>query len=121
MRIVERMERADNGERMMRVLLPTVDALGEKIRQVPRGNTRPLSEIGAELAQEHGADMACPATMMRQLKVIAVIAHSAVAMKDDAAVPFWRVVGDGGENIAEKLTGGHRFSLAQRMREQRLG
>lgn len=119
MRIVERVERVENGERTLRVLMPTVDALAEKIRQVPSGSTRRLDEIGAELALEHGADISCAKTMMRQLKVIAVIAHSAVTMKDAAAVPFWRVVGGEGENIAEKLAGGHQFSLAQRMREER--
>lgn len=119
MRIVERMERVGDGEQVMRVALPDVDSLSEKIRQIPRGSTRKLSAIGAEVASEQGADMACPVAMMRQLKVIAVIAHSAVTMKDPAAVPFWRVVGEEGETIADKLAGGRGFSLAQRTREAR--
>lgn len=116
--IVERLEETADGERMLRVLLPTMDALSEKIRQIPSGTTRGLDEIGAELARAHGADMACPAAMLRQLKVVAVIAHSSVAMKDSAAVPFWRIVGEGGASFGDKLAGGHGFSLAQRKKEQ---
>lgn len=119
MPIVERMEHTASGGEKRRVLLPTIDELGEKIRAIPIGTTRKLTHIGAELAQEQGADLTCPVAMLRQLKVIAVIAHSSVAMKDAAAVPFWRVLGEDDENLAEKLAGGHRFSVAQRMREQR--
>lgn len=121
MRIVERLERVGDGEQMLRVLLPDVDSLSEKILAIPSGSTRRLSEIGAELAQEQGADIACPTAMLRQLKVIAVIAHSAVTKKDPASVPFWRVIGEEGENLADKLAGGNGFSLAQRTREQRAG
>lgn len=117
-RVIERLEKTADGERMMRVLLPSLDGLSDKIRSVPSGTTRALEDIGAEMAREQGAEIVCPMALLRQLKVVAVIAHSAVAMKDSAAVPFWRVVSEDGYSLGEKLAGGHGFSHAQRAKEQ---
>lgn len=115
--IIERTESVDGGSVTRRVLIPTVDILSEKIRQVPAGTVRDLDEVLAELAREHGADMTCPTTTQRVLKVIAVIAHSAVTLKDDAAVPFWRVIDP--ERDADRLAGGRGFAIAQQTRERR--
>src|SRR5690606_37700012 len=100
-------------------LVPTVDMLSGKLAQVPAGQTRDLDEIREELAREYGTDITCPVTTRRHLKVIAIIAHSAVAMGDPKAVPFWRVV-DPAKSNADRLAGGRRFIVAQQTRERRV-
>ncbi len=116
--ITERMHSVNGLMEPQRVLIPTVDMLGDKIRQVPVGQMGDLGEIRAELAREHGADITCPVTTQRHLKVIAVIAHSAVTMGDPQAIPFWRVV-DPTKPNADRLAGGRGFVVAQQTKERR--
>ena len=116
--ITERMHSVNGLMEPQRVLIPTVDMLSEKIRQVPAGEVRDLGEIRAQLAREHGTDITCPVTTQRHLKVIAIIAHSAVTMGDPQAVPFWRVV-DSAKPNAERLAGGRGFVVAQQAKERR--
>ncbi len=104
----------DDGRRMLK---PSVDMLAEAIRSVPNGECRELSEVLAELAAEQGADIACEATVQKHLKVVAVIAHSAVALKDPGAVPFWRVV-SADSPLADRLAGGRGCVRAQRAKEK---
>ncbi len=118
LQITERMHSVNGLMELQRVLIPTLDMLSEKIRQVPPAGFRDLKDIGSELAQEHGADVTCPVTVQRLMKAVAVIAHSAVTLKDPHAVPFWRVV-DLEKPNWDKLAGGRGFILAQRAREQR--
>lgn len=115
--ITERMHSVNGVMEPQRVLIPTVDMLSEKIRQVPAGQFRDLKEIREDLARDHGADITCPVTTRRHLKVIAIIAHSAVTLRDPAAVPFWRVVDPTRPN-AERLAGGRGFIIAQQARER---
>lgn len=115
--ITERPHSVNDVIEMQRVLIPSVDMLEDKIRAVPVGAYRELGEIRSELAADHGTDITCPVTVQRHLKVIAVIAHSAVTLKDPDAVPFWRVV-DTDKPGADRLAGGKGFIKAQRAREQ---
>ena len=116
--VTERMHSVRGEMQPQRVLIPTVDMLSEKIRQVARGKTRDLGDIREELAREYGADITCPVTVQRNLKVIAIIAHSAVTMGDPDAVPFWRVI-DLSKPNAERLAGGRGFIVAQQAKETR--
>ncbi|RDE09226.1 hypothetical protein [Pelagibacterium lacus] len=113
--IVERSLQADGGK-TQRVLIPSLPMLERQIRAVAPAAFRDLAAIGAELAREHGADSMCMTTAERHLKVIAVIAHSAVTLRDPDAVPFWRVV-DTQRPGSDRLAGGRGFIVAQRARE----
>lgn len=114
---VEIVERSQgDGGRTQRVLIPSVAMLERKIRAVAPGLFRDLAGIGAELAREYGADSMCMTTAERHLKVIAVIAHSAVTLRDPDAVPFWRVV-DTERPGSDRLAGGRGFIVAQRARD----
>lgn len=115
--IKERLHSVKGVMEPQRVLMPTLDLLADKIRAVPFGQVRDLKDIKTELAAEHGADITCPVTTQRLLKVAAVIAHSAVTLKDPNAIPFWRVVDPDGPH-GEKLAGGRGFIVAQRARER---
>lgn len=115
--IKERMHSVQGVMQPQRVLIPTLDMLADKIRAVPFREVRELNEITAQLAADHGADITCPVTVQKMLKVAAVIAHSAVTLKDPNAIPFWRVVDPDGP-YGEKLAGGRGFIIAQRAKEQ---
>ncbi len=117
--IIQRMHSINGVMEPQSVLIPTVDMLSGKIAQVPAGQTRDLDEIREELAGEYGTDITCPVTTRRHLKVIAIIAHSAVAMGDPKAVPFWRVV-DPAKSNADRLAGGRGFIVAQQTKERRV-
>lgn len=108
---------AEGATQTQRVLIPTVGMLEGKIRAVPRGVTRELSEICAELASEHGADATCEAATQRHMRVIAVIAHSAMTLRDPAVVPFWRVV-DPNKPGSDRLAGGRKLIIAEQARER---
>ncbi|WP_332714059.1 hypothetical protein [Pelagibacterium mangrovi] len=118
--ITQRMHSVNGVMEPQSVLFPTVDMLSDKIARVPAGQLRELDEIREELAREYGTDITCPITTRRHLKVIAIIAHSAVAMGDPKAVPFWRVV-DPAKPNAERLAGGRGFIVAQQTKERRAG
>ncbi len=115
--ITERIHSVKGVMESQSVLIPDVDMLSEKMRAVPSGTTRDLGHLRQELAREHGADITCPVTTQKLLKVIAVIAHSAVTMRDPAAVPFWRVV-DPEKPGSDRLAGGRGFIVAQQAREK---
>ena len=115
--IVEQPVSGEGNTHTQRVLIPSVGMLEDKIRAVPSGAWRELADIRADLAREHGADITCPITTRRLLKVIAVIAHSAVTLRDPAAVPFWRVVDPNAAGL-DRLAGGKGFVVAQQAKEK---
>lgn len=114
--ITQRMVSAGGVKVPQRVLIPTVAMLEKKIAAVPAGGFRGVTDIRAELAQEHGTDITCPMIANRHLKAIVMASHAAFTAGEVDAVPFWRVV-DADKPAAWTLAGGVDFILTRRAAE----
>jgi hypothetical protein len=87
-----------------RMLVASPLELQEVVVRVPAGRVLRLSDLRATLAIRYRADYTCPTTTERFLRVLAEAAHEERG-KAGPPVPYWRVVREGGELIAE-LPGG---------------
>lgn len=88
------------------------------INQLPFGATRTVTQLRADLAQQHAADGTCPVSTAIFLRVVAEAALEELAKGStvERITPFWRVV-DPTDKVAKKLTCGPEFVQAQRERE----
>jgi len=96
------------GGTMMLVSAP--QEIDEYIRRIPFGKTCSIKQMGAELAQKHGADAICPASTSIFLRIVAEAACEELqAGKDVGSItPFWRVV-EPGSRLVQKLACGINF------------
>ncbi len=88
--------------------------LEERLRAIPRGETRDPAAIRAELAAENGAAATCPVSTSIFLRIVAERAMEQAAAGQDPA-PFWRAIGPE-TPLARKLSCGpdeirHRRAL----------
>lgn len=85
------------------------------INQLPFGATRTVTQMRADLAQQHAADGTCPVSTAIFLRVVAEAALEELAKGStvERITPFWRVV-DPADKVAKKLTCGPEFVRAQR-------
>lgn len=88
------------------------------INQLPFGTTRTVTQMRADLAQQHAADGTCPVSTAIFLRVVAEAALEQLEKGStvERITPFWRVV-DPSDKVAKKLTCGPEFVRAQRVRE----
>lgn len=88
------------------------------INQLPFGTTRTVTQMRADLAQQHAADGTCPVSTAIFLRVVAEAALEQLEKGStmERITPFWRVVAPT-DNVAKKLTCGPEFVRAQRERE----
>lgn len=98
-----------------KMLIPGLALIEGHIETVPFGRRRSLTELREDMARQFSADMTCPVTVQRLIKVIAT---NAVADFEAGrqAVPFWRVV-DPDKPASAKLAGGQAF-IRQRLAEE---
>lgn len=91
------------GEGTMVIPAPReVDAL---MRQVSEGHIVTVNELREQLAQQHGADIACPLTTGIFAWIAAHAAAEAEADGDTDITPYWRTLKAGGE-LNPKYPGG---------------
>ena len=84
------------------MLIPSAWELDKIVRKIPTGQTRKMSEIRAEMAKAHGADIACPMTSGIFLRMLAEYAEEQRTGGENDIMPYWRVTDDKGK-ILPKL------------------
>lgn len=87
-----------------RLLISSPQEVQAYVRAIPRGETRSILTLRAELAARHGADAACPTSTSIFLRIVAEAALEEMAEGRGPAevAPFWRVV-DPRSSLARKL------------------
>lgn len=84
------------------MLIPSAWELDEIVRKIPTGRTRRMSDIRAEMAKAHDADITCPLTSGIFLRMLAEYAEEQRAAGEKDITPYWRVTDDKGK-ILPKL------------------
>ncbi len=100
------------------MLVSSPQEVATYINQLPFGTTRTITQMRADLAQQHAADGTCPVSTAIFLRVVAEAALEQLekGASVESITPFWRVV-DPADRVAKKLTCGPDFIKAQRARE----
>jgi hypothetical protein len=103
-----------------KMLVGTPRLVDDYMRRVPEGQARTVAQMRADLAKEHGADIACPLSTSIFARIAAEAAlEDMQAGKPSAEVtPFWRVV-DENSTVAKKLSCGPEFIAIKRQLEAR--
>lgn len=100
------------------MLLPSSAQIDRYIRAIPKGESRDLSTIRHELAQDSGAEMSCPVVTGICLRIVAEAAYE--DMQKGAGLsditPLWRAIGPKTKTL-KKLSFDPAFILEQRERE----
>ena len=101
-----------------RLLVPDPALVERYVRAVPPGATPDLAAVRAGMAEEQGADSACPVTTSIHLRIVAELAVEAVeaGMPVEEVAPFWRVVAPEAA-LAKKLSCGPEFIRRRRAAE----
>ena len=89
------------------LLIPKPLDVDATIRRVPKGKLTTVGRIRRALAQDAGADVACPLTTGIFLRIAAETAEEDRARGVKRVAPYWRVVRDDGA-LMEKFPGGPR-------------
>lgn len=84
------------------MLIPSAWELDAIVRAIPKGETRKISDIRAEMADAHHADLTCPLTSGIFLRLLAEYAEEQRAAGIEDITPYWRVTDDKGR-ILPKL------------------
>ena len=100
------------------MLVSSPREVNEWIRAIPYGKTHTVEHLKQNLVRRHGAEAACPASIMIFLRVVAEAAWEELedGAEVDQVTPFWRVI-EPDSKIARKLSCGAQFIREQRDRE----
>ena len=94
------------------MLISSPEEIGRYAAAIPRGETRTIARMRADLARRAGAAAMCPVTTAIFLRVVAEC--SLRDLEDgqplDAVAPFWRVI-DPADTVAGKLSCGRDHIL----------
>lgn len=101
-----------------KLLISTPQEFDDYIRTIPAGSSTSISEIRAELAKRHGADVTCALTAGIFLRILAEAAYEDMLAGKPVAdiTPFWRAI-DLKTKTAAKLTFGTEFLTKMRVSE----
>ena len=103
------------GEKM---LIPTPAVVAEYVKTIPKGESRTMPQLRADLAEAHHADFTCPLTAGIFLRIASELAWEQHQSGKALAkiTPFWRAV-DVKSPMAKKLACGVDFIVNQRRSE----
>ncbi|MBK9270481.1 MAG: methylated DNA-protein cysteine methyltransferase [Saprospiraceae bacterium] len=93
-----------------KMLIPTPRLIESLLYQIPKGKIKTLSALREELAEECGADYACPLTTGIFLRICAEYAEELITGGQKKIPPYWRVVRDDG-SFFEKFPGGEEQQM----------
>jgi hypothetical protein len=101
-----------------RMLVGTPRLVDEYMRRVPEGDFRTVAQMRADLAKQHGADIACPlsTSIFARIAAEAALEELQAGQPSSEVTPFWRVV-DERSTVAKKLSCGPEFIKIQRRLE----
>lgn len=77
------------------MLIPEPKKIDAIVQSIPIGKVVTMGHLRTKLAEDAGADMACPMTTGIFLKIVAFAAEENREIGDYVA-PYWRIVKDGG-------------------------
>ena len=100
------------------MLIPTGKLIDDFIRAIPKGESMDQKELRRRLAQENGAQVACPITTGILLRIVAEAAneaHEQGAPLHDIT-PVWRVLDEKAPTV-KKLSFDPAYLFEQRRRE----
>ena len=98
------------------MLIPSPHEVEAVMRTVPEGRTVTVSKIRETLADQHGANVACPLTTGIFMRIAAEAAEEDARAGDEKITPYWRVVKDDG-SLNPKFPGGVKRQAAH-LREE---
>lgn len=87
------------------MVIPTPRLIEKLLYEIPKGKIKTLSSLRQEIANETGADYACPLTTGIFLRICSEYAEELRSEGVKKIPPYWRVVRDDGSPI-EKFPGG---------------
>jgi hypothetical protein len=102
-----------------KMLVATPRLVDEYIRSIPPGQTRSVAQMRTDLAQAHGAEIACPisTSIFARIAAEAALEETGMGKPLSDVTPFWRVIDDKSP-LAKKLSCGVDMIRAQRQREE---
>ena len=108
---------ADKAQRMKAntMVVPSPDDVARVINEIPAGETRNIAELRRQLADEAGADTACPSALNRYWKWIAAASQETDDACNAFAAAWWRVLKNG--KLNDKLPGGMEAQRAKLLAE----
>lgn len=100
-----------------KMLIPTPLVVKEYVDSVPRGESRPMERLRADLAQASGADVTCPLVSGIFIRIVAEAAldEYRAGKSIEQVTPFWRVL-DERSKATKKLSCGQ--DLLSRLRSE---
>lgn len=89
------------------MLISSPEEIGRYAAAIPRGETRTIARMRADLARRAGAAAMCPVTTAIYLRVVAECSLRDLGdgQSLDMVAPFWRVI-DPSDKVAAKLSCG---------------
>jgi len=75
--------------------IPSVAEVAGVINSIPKGQTRTIQDLRAELARLHNTDLACPAKVLKYWKWMANLPDELKEVYHNYDIPWWRVLKDG--------------------------
>jgi hypothetical protein len=103
------------------LFVATPKIVDQYLRRIPKGATRTVERLRADLAKRNRCDATCPLSTAIFLRIAAEVAceQMTAGAKPAEVTPFWRVV-DPDSSLAKKLSCGAGWIAKQRAREARL-
>ena len=100
------------------MLVATPEIFDNYIKRIPKGQSRSMKEMRADLAQAYIAQHTCPVTTGIFVRIVAEAAYEKYMNGHDIEeiTPFWRVI-DEKSSIVKKLSFDPAFITEQRMKE----
>ncbi len=86
------------------IYIPTVEEVAMLINSIPKGQTRTIQELRADLAKMHHTDTACPAKVLKYWKWMANLPDELKGIYTQYDIPWWRVLKDG--KLSRHMPGG---------------
>lgn len=84
--------------------IPSVEDVAGVINSIPRGQTRTIKDLRAELARLHKTDLACPSKVLKYWKWMANLPDEIKEVYHKYDIPWWRVLKDG--KLSRHMPGG---------------
>lgn len=75
--------------------IPSVKDVAGVINAIPKGQTKTIQDLRAELATLHKTDTACPAKVLKYWKWMANLPDELKEVYNKYDIPWWRVLKDG--------------------------
>lgn len=103
-----------------KLLVATPRLVDAAIKALPMGAVMTVAELRSKIAQDHGADMACPISTSIFMRIASEVAIEDMEMgkPPGEVTPFWRAV-EPASPLAKKLSCGPDFIARQREIEAR--